>query len=95
MSYAAPEWTHLCTFRYCLGRMSVIVSTCTDWLRRDWMSLDKKTRVLIRRELQEAVEYHLEIRETVQGGITNLGMDCDAKAWIRLLEDIKKMEGEK
>lgn len=96
-TYSAPEWTHLCAFRYALGRMSYIVSDCVMWLEKDWLKLSPKTRKLIHRELKEAVEDHHQQRSDPNRsealkGITRLGHDCDAKMWIALLEKIDKME---
>jgi hypothetical protein len=64
-------WT---SFRYCLGRMSTIVSTCVDFLKANWKDIDKVHRDRIIEEIKEAIE---------RG---RAGMDCDVDLWKSLIE---------
>lgn len=61
--------------RYCLGRMTYIVSECVDWLLENWDSFEPSTRKLIRDETREAIRDE------------RAGMECDVDQWERLLRE--------
>lgn len=64
----------LCAFRYCLGRMTYAVSTCVDWLLRNWGGFSKHTQERIVKEINEAFDKN------------NYGMEMDKEQWQRILD---------
>lgn len=64
----------LCAFRYSLGRMTYITSTCADWLVRYWDCLSPYWQKQTHDEIKEAIE------------LNRAGMDCDVASWKRILE---------
>ena len=70
--------------RYCLGRRSYIVGDCADWLIQQWRNIDPRARVIIDRDIREAVARDDQAR---QEGSKNppLGMDMDRADWMRVL----------
>ena len=69
--------------RYCLGRMSYIVSDCADWLIKIWPRLDKSTKTIIKRDIED--EFRRDNKAREDGGTYRpLGMDCDRKQWERV-----------
>lgn len=81
-------------FRYCLGRRTYIVGTCTRWLGRIWLLLKPLTRTLILRELEEAVARDDEARSRGDRW-RPLGDDCDREKWLSLYEQLKASGGER
>lgn len=75
--------------RYCLGRMSYIVGDCADWLIQQWPNIQPSARVIIERDIREAVTRDDESR---QDGREHhpLGMDMDRAQWLRVLDAIEK-----
>ena len=69
--------------RYCLGRMTYIVSDCADWLIHIWPTIDPKTQGIIRRDIEEAFARDDEYRESGQE-YKALGHDCDRAQWLRV-----------
>ena len=69
--------------RYCIGRMTYIVSDCADWIIANWKDWPKNTQEIIKRDLEEAFKSDDEARE---GGSKwkPLGWDCDRKEWERV-----------
>ncbi len=45
----------LCSFRYSLGRMTYITSTCAGWLRQYWHIMPDAWREQIHRDICEAI----------------------------------------
>lgn len=68
-------------FRYCLGRMTYIVSDCTEWLIEIWPILPDNVKTLIERELEEAFVRDDEHRAD-GNDYKALGHDCDRAAWL-------------
>lgn len=69
--------------RYCLGRMTYIVSDCADWLVAHWTEFGESTRKCIQRDIDEAFVRDDECR----GRLDNykpLGMDMDRAQWERV-----------
>ena len=76
----------LCAFRYCLGRMSYIVSQMVDHLRRSWPDIHPNIQKIIKQETKEAIE-----RDAA-------GMDVDRGQWealLRFIDDIEAHDNDK
>lgn len=69
--------------RYCLGRMTYIVSECADWLVKIWPLLNDKTRAIIQRDIEEAFTRDDADREANRE-YKALGWDCDRQSWERV-----------
>lgn len=69
--------------RYCIGRMSYIVSDCVEWLIGIWPGLPERVKNIIKRDIDEAFKRDDEAREY---GIQDfpLGMECDRQQWERV-----------
>lgn len=78
-------------FRYYLGRMTISVSSFTNWLVQRWHNLDEGTQFIIAREIEEAFkaddDQRLRVKET-GGNLSSIGLplgwDCDRAAWARV-----------
>ena len=69
--------------RYCLGRMTYIVSDCADWLIKIWPLLSPSTQRIVRADIEEAFSRDDADREA--GRIYKaLGHDCDRHQWARV-----------
>ena len=73
----------LAAFRYCLGRMTYIVSDCADWLVDRWPQFPPNVQALIRRDLEEAFAKDDEDRAT-GASFKALGWDCDRAEWEKV-----------
>ena len=58
-----------CAFRYALGRMTYVVDSVANEIERHAETMERKTRLRIIREIQEALDEK------------KAGMDMDAKRW--------------
>lgn len=63
----------VCAFRYGLGRRTYITSALSNLLIRHSDKLNKYTRILIVKEIKEAIYK------------SNAGMEMDEQCWIELL----------
>lgn len=81
----------LCAVRYCIGRMTYIVSDCKEWLYDVWPDLSDRVKALIIRDVEEAFKQDDEDRLDGQK-YKHLGHDCDRATWekVRLLWSDKK-----
>lgn len=70
----------LCAFRYCMGRMSYIVSDMCRHLKHHWEEICPPFRKLIMEEIENAID-----RE-------DYGMEMDRVCWERTLEYLKEKE---
>ncbi len=68
----------LCTFRYCLGRMTYIVSDMTEYLEKKWDDIKEPYQEIIKREIKEALERN------------KAGMKCDWITWDIFLKKVDK-----
>mgnify|MGYP003441886102 FL=1 len=84
LSFGRGDLMAVAAVRYCLGRMSYIVGDCADWLCEQWPNIEPKMRIVIERDIREAVKRDTESRE---GGREHhpLGMDMDREQWMRML----------
>jgi len=73
----------IAAFRYCLGRMTYIVSECASWLIKTWPTLSQQTQNIIQRDIEEAFARDDEDREAGRD-YKALGHDCDRAEWMRV-----------
>lgn len=71
--------------RYCLGRSTYIVGDCVDWLRENWGAFDQSAKLIIRRDVEEAIARDDEARARGDKHLP-LGMDMDRAEWLRAAE---------
>ena len=69
--------------RYCLGRMTYIVSDCADWLIKIWPLLSPSTQRIVRADIEEAFSRDDDDREHGRT-YKALGHDCDRHQWARV-----------
>ena len=81
--YGRDHLMVIAAVRYCIGRMSYIVSDCTDWIIANWNDWPEITRNIIKRDLEEAFKSDDEARED-DSAYFPLGMDCDRQQWERV-----------
>lgn len=63
-----------CSFRYALGRRTYIVSDVVELLTDYESVLQERTKILIRKEIQEAID------------TDRAGMNMDVLEWMKVLE---------
>ncbi len=63
MNYGRDQLMVTAAVRYCLGRMTYIVSDCRIWLRAVWPHLSENARTVIARDVDEAFQRDDEARE--------------------------------
>ena len=73
----------ICAVRYALGRMSYIVGIVCDYVKSKRNELSENCKNIIIKDIEESVEYHHRIGYTV-------GMECDERDWMDLLEILKQ-----
>ena len=73
----------ICAVRYALGRMSYIVGTVCDYVKSKRNELSDNFKNIIIKDIEESVEYHHRTGQTV-------GMECDEKQWVQLLNFLKE-----
>lgn len=74
----------IAAFRYCLGRMTYVVGECADWIIEQWPNFSERSKIIIRRELEEAFQRDDQERERNAGSYRTLGHDCDRQQWERV-----------
>ena len=82
-NYGRDDLMAVAAFRYCLGRMTYIVSDCADWLIEQWPNIAENARKVIQRDLEEAFKRDDEAREDGQD-YKPLGHDCDRAQWEKV-----------
>ena len=81
--YGRHDLMAIAAVRYCLGRMSYIVSDCCDWLLEVWPTITKSAQLTIKCDIEEAISDHdADCEEGRQH--KRLGMDCDREQWERV-----------
>ena len=78
--------------RYCLGRSSYIVGDCVDWLLANWERFEPGCRLVILRDISEAIQRDDEARERGDQYLP-LGMDMDRREWERAAAEIGRAWG--
>ena len=77
----------VCSFRYCLGRQTYIVSEYVEWLASVWPMLKDVTKKIIRGELEMAFEKDDEARkQPTKNELTlfPLGAMGDREEWEKI-----------
>ena len=82
-NYGRDDLMAVAAFRYCLGRMTYIVSDCADWLIEQWPNIAENARKIIQRDLEEAFKRDDEARADGQD-YKPLGHDCDRAQWEKV-----------
>ena len=74
---------YFCAFRYCLGRMSYVVSDYCEEATRKIRQITDHFLLLLEKELSEAIQKDDEQRAKGEPFKT-LGWDCDREDWVKL-----------
>lgn len=72
----------ICAVRYALGRMSYIVGVVAEYVAVKQSGLSKECINIIIRDIEEELKRYHDAGRT-------LGMECDERTWLRLLERLK------
>lgn len=87
--------------RYCLGRMTYVVSECSEIVRIHWKDISKGAKSVIKKDIQCLIQQHTDFihnekyqQQISVEGYSILGMECDAFVWIELLNWIEAQEKE-
>ena len=72
----------ICAVRYALGRMSYIVGVVAEYVSVKQPGLSKECINIIIRDIEEELKRYHDAGQT-------LGMECDERTWVRLLERLK------
>jgi hypothetical protein len=82
-----------CSFRYCFGRMSYIVSDFEEAFLANFDEVPDRTKKLVLRELQYAFKKDEEERElNPDVGFYTLGQGCDRMSWKNVLNKLEEWE---
>lgn len=81
--YGRDNLMVIAAIRYCLGRMTYIVSDCADWIIENWNDWPESVRKIIQRDIDEAFVTDDEARNDRREYLP-LGMDCDRQEWERV-----------
>jgi hypothetical protein len=90
--------THLdtlwfCSFRYCFGRMTYIVSDFEEAFLNNFDEVPDKTKKLMLRELQYAFKQDDEERNmNPDAGVYALGQWCDRTSWKNVLTKLEEWD---
>lgn len=76
------EMILICAVRYALGRMSYIVGVVAEYVAVKQPELSKECISIIIRDIEEELKRYHRCGQT-------LGMECDERTWVRLLERLK------
>ena len=80
---------YFCAFRYCLGRMTYVVSDYCEEATRKIRQITDHFLLLLEKELSEAIQKDDEQRANGEPYKT-LGMDCDRVDWVKLFGLVSK-----
>lgn len=69
--------------RYCIGRMTYIVSDCVDWIVANWGEWPDNVKTIIQRDIEEAFQRDDADRDSGRSFMA-LGHDCDREQWERV-----------
>jgi hypothetical protein len=72
----------ICAVRYALGRMSYIVGVVAEYVAVKHPELSQNCINIIIRDIEEELKRYHDAGRT-------LGMECDERTWLRLLERLK------
>lgn len=81
------------SLRYCMGRRTFAVIDCVEFLSRHWQDLTKHAKIIIIRDLDEALQWH---EDDLKAGkeYCYLGDECDYQKWKSLREWINTQPSE-
>lgn len=82
-AFGRDDLMALAAVRYCLGRMTYIVSDCADWLVHQWPHISPSTRAIIQRDIEAEFERDDAARERGDAYLP-LGMTMDRRTWERV-----------
>lgn len=77
------EMILICAVRYALGRMSYIVHEVCQYVTFTRKKLSENCIKIIVRDIEEELERYHEAGHL-------LGMECDEKEWLKLMDLLKK-----
>lgn len=72
----------ICAVRYALGRMSYIVDVVAEYIAVKQPELSKECIKIIIRDIEEELKRYHDTGQL-------LGMECDERTWLWLLEKLK------
>lgn len=75
---------YFCAFRYCLGRMTYVVSDFCEEATRKILQIRTKWLLLMDKEITEAEQRHNE-----DPSMNWLGHDCDKREWLKFREVVR------
>lgn len=93
-NYGRDSLMAIAAFRYCLGRMTYIVSDCADWLIEQWPILPDNVKNVIKRDLEAEIKADDEARAEGRE-YKPLGHDCDRVSWLKVRKMIAESEESK
>lgn len=73
----------ICAVRYALWRMSYIVDVVAEYVALKQPELSKECINIIILDIEEELKRYHDVGQT-------LGMECDERTWLRLLETLKR-----
>ena len=80
---------YFCAFRYCLGRMTYVVSDYCEEATRKIRQITDHFLLLLEKELSEAI--HKDDEQRAKGEPYKiLGWDCDRAHWVELFGVVSK-----
>ena len=82
-NYGRDDLMVVASVRYCLGRMTCVVSDCCDWLIEIWPTLTESTRNIVKRDIEDEFKRDDDARERGDE-FKPLGWDCDRRQWERV-----------
>ena len=83
----AESEIYFCAFRYCLGRMSYVVSDFCEEATRKIKQINDHFLLLLEKELIEAIQK--DDAKRANGEIhKTLGWDCDRKEWVEFTKTV-------
>lgn len=71
----------ICAVRYALGRMSYIVGEVCDYVHHKRERLSDECKKIITYDIQKELKIYHDCGDF-------LGMECDEKRWVKLLEEL-------
>ena len=72
----------ICAVRYALGRMSYITGIVAEYVASKKDELSEQCKAIIIRDIETEYALYRSMGQT-------LGMECDERTWLRLLEVLK------
>ncbi len=83
----AESEIYFCAFRYCLGRMSYVVSDFCEEATRKIKQINDHFLLLLEKELIEAIQKD-DVKRANGEIHKTLGWDCDRKEWVEFTKTV-------